>query len=63
MSTTAEDRPIVHRRPRTPGADRKHSFAVPDETWEAAKRVAHARGFSVGSYLVAKLEELAAETP
>lgn len=52
--------PVVKRRPRTPGTDKVRTYKCPDATYDAALAVAHARGMSLASYIVAKLEELAA---
>lgn len=51
----------VRRRPRTPGTDKARTYKCPDPTYERALRVAHAKGFSLASYIVSKLEELGAE--
>lgn len=53
--------PIAKRRPRTPGLDKLRTYKCPDAIYDAALAAAHARGMSLGSYIVAKLEELARE--
>jgi hypothetical protein len=54
---------VVRRRPKTPGVDKVRTYKAPDEIYDAALAVAHARGMSLGSIIVAKLEELVAEGP
>jgi len=58
---TTEVRPTVKRRPRTPGADKVRTYKCPDDIYDAALEAAHARGMSLASYIVARLEELASE--
>lgn len=53
--------PTVKRRPRTPGVDKVRTYKCPDDVYEAALAEAHARGMSLASFIVARLEELAAE--
>lgn len=59
--TGTDGPPTVKRRPRTPGRDRARSYKCPDWPYDAALEAAHKRGFTLASYIVAKLEELAAE--
>jgi hypothetical protein len=58
--TTDRTMPTVKRRPRTPGADKVRTYKCPDATYAGALAVAHARGMSLSSYIVEKLEELVA---
>lgn len=61
MSTTTEA-PVIRRRPKTTAGNvTARSFKCPDDTWTAALAAAHARGITLASYLVARLEELVAE--
>lgn len=58
MTTTTTTGSTVKRRPRTPGVDKARTYKCPDDIYDAALEVAHARGISLGSYIVALLEEL-----
>lgn len=55
--------PVIRRRARSPGTDKARTIKCPDDVWEAALEVAHARGMSLGSCIVAMLEKFVASRP